>query len=59
MALKPKDSNFQFRVESDVLDSFREICEGRGMTVSQGLRRFMHDIVERERILKARGLKTE
>jgi hypothetical protein len=58
VALKPKNAVFQVRVERELLDRFREICEGRDMNVSQGLRRFMMDMVDRDDARK-KSLKTE
>ncbi|MCX7289598.1 hypothetical protein [Janthinobacterium sp.] len=48
MALKPKDAVFQVRVERDLLERFRVICEVREMTVSFAIRRFMQHQVEQE-----------
>jgi len=58
MALKRKDFTVQFRVEMDLHEEFRKVCESRGMKVSQGLQRFMLDVVRTEQA-KSRSLKTE
>jgi hypothetical protein len=58
VALKPKDAVFQVRVERELLDRFREICEARDMNVSQGLRRFMMDMVDRDDA-RRKAVKTE
>lgn len=45
MALKPKSGSLRIRIDPELLEAFRSICARRGMTVSDGLRRFMEDRV--------------
>lgn len=45
MALKPKTGSLRIRIDPDLLELFRVLCERRGMTVSEGVRRFMEDKV--------------
>jgi hypothetical protein len=45
MALKPKSGSVRIRIDPELLEAFRVICARRGMTVSDGLRRFMEDRV--------------
>ena len=65
MALKPKDTPFQFRIDADSLELFRSRCDYHGVTPSQALReaiRFMNVHHEKEmaaRALKLQGVKKE
>ena len=65
MALRPKDTAVQFRLDADSLQSFKARCDYHGVTVSQALReaiRFMNVHHEKEmaaRALKLQGVKKE
>ena len=41
MAIKVKNHLLQVRTDKDLVDKFRAICEDRGFSVSEGIRRFM------------------
>jgi antitoxin component of RelBE/YafQ-DinJ toxin-antitoxin module len=41
VAIKVKTHLLQVRTDKELLDSFKVICEERGFTVSEGIRRFM------------------
>lgn len=45
MELKPKSGSLRIRIDPELLEAFRVICATRGITVSDGLRRFMQDRV--------------
>jgi len=60
MALKPKDTPVQFRIDGDSLEAFKARCDYHGVTVSQALReaiRFMN--VHHEKEMAARELKLQ
>lgn len=45
MALKQKSAVFQVRVDPDLLDLYRTVCEERDYTVSEAVRRHMVNVV--------------
>jgi len=45
MALKPKTGSLRIRIDPELLERYRVACEKRGWTVSDGIRRHMHDVV--------------
>jgi len=45
MALKPKTGSLRIRIDPELLERYRVVCENRGWTVSEGIRRHMQDVV--------------
>jgi len=45
MALKPKTASLRIRIDPELLERYRVICEKRDWTVSDGIRRHMQHVV--------------
>lgn len=60
MALKPKDTPVQFRIDADSLDLFKARCDYHGVTVSQALREAIHFMItHHEKEMAARAAKLQ
>jgi len=60
MALRPKDTPVQFRIDADSLQLFKDRCDYHGVTVSQALReaiRFMNVHHEKEMLARSQAKK--
>jgi len=60
MALKPKDTAVQIRLDSDSLELLKARCDYHGVTVSQALREAIHYMIaHHEKEMAARELKLQ